>query len=109
MSAAQDPLVAEHQHNYVCNPQVTKEVPSPGRPSKANTSTHINKITREEEEEEQEQPDETAILLNTVVEGIGRINISMEQDKAGRWRIKRPDEEEDELLYHNRLSWAHES
>jgi hypothetical protein len=96
MSTVQDPLVAEHQYSHVCNQQATKEVPSPGRPSKANTSTHINKITHEEDEEDED--DETAILLSTVVEGIGRINVSMEQDKAGRWRIKRPDEEEDELL-----------
>ncbi|RSL64727.1 hypothetical protein CEP54_004555 [Fusarium duplospermum] len=34
--------------------------------------------------------DPDSALLDSVVEGIGRIHVTMGRDDAGRWRIKRP-------------------
>ena len=33
--------------------------------------------------------------LSTILEGIGRMHIAMNQDAAGRWRIKRRDDDFD--------------
>ncbi|KAJ9417714.1 hypothetical protein QL093DRAFT_2418445 [Fusarium oxysporum] len=41
---------------------------------------------------EPEDPEESA-LFDSVLEGIGRVHVSMNRDDAGRWRIKRESDE----------------
>lgn len=38
--------------------------------------------------------DDNASMLDAVLEGIGRVYITMNQDQAGRWRISRPPKED---------------